>query len=295
MSIDNGNQIAPALEVISLGSGSSGNALLVRTADVVLLVDCGVGIRHMSRVLESHALQLSDIDALLISHEHIDHIREAPRFAAFETTIMSSRGTAQAAGLLSPNWAEARPQQSIRVAGVEVIAIPVSHDAREPCGFLIRTPGGAITVLTDLGTAPSFAAEAIVESDLVVLEANHDIDLLRRGSYPLSLQRRILSDSGHLSNNACAELLVLALRGSQRLPTVWLAHLSEANNRPRLAAETVNRRLGQVGIRLGLQTLPRREASAPWQAGRAKPGSAQLMLDFPPGGFESEAATDRSR
>lgn len=273
---------APTLEVTSLGSGSSGNALLVRTRDAVLLVDCGVGIRRMSRFLESSSLRIADIDALLISHEHSDHVREAPRFAAQETTIVSSRGTARAAALSTRHWGELRPHEALSVAGVEVIAIPVSHDAREPCGFLIRATGGAITVLTDLGAASSFAAEAIAESDLVVLEANHDIDLLRRGPYPIHLQRRILSNSGHLSNDACADLLAVALTGSHRLPTVWLAHLSEANNRPRLAAQTVSQRLGQVGIRLDLHTLPRRDISQTWRAGRAKPGTTQLMFDFPP-------------
>lgn len=277
-----GNRNLPAatLEVTSLGSGSSGNSLLIRTADTVLLVDCGVGVRRMSRVLEAHGLTLGNIDALLVSHEHIDHIREAPRFATLGTATLSSRGTALASRLAPHSWRETKPRQPVQLGSIEVVAIPVSHDASDPCGFLIRTSGGAVTVLTDLGSISPFAAEAIAESQLVVLEANHDVDLLRRGPYPVHLQRRILSDSGHLSNDACGDLLASALKGSQRLPTVWLAHLSETNNRPQLAAQTVKQRLSRAGIRLELQTLPRREASATWRPENAKSGTAQLMFDF---------------
>ena len=115
-------------------------------------------------------------------------------------------------------------------------------------------------MLTDLGCPSSAATEAIAESRLVVLEANHDEAMLRRGPYPQRLQRRILSDSGHLSNAGCADLLARAIRGSTQPPTVWLAHLSETNNRPHLAKQTVQRRLAQVGLRLDLQALPRRKA-----------------------------------
>jgi phosphoribosyl 1,2-cyclic phosphodiesterase len=277
---DNAGTASSMLEVISLGSGSSGNALLVRAAETVLLVDCGVGVRRMARTLESNGLSLSNVDALLISHEHIDHVREVPRFAALGTTMLSSRGTALAARLSQRNWRETKPGKSQQVAGVEVVAIPVSHDASEPCGFFIRTPGGAVTVLTDLGCASSFAAEVIAESQLVVLEANHDVDMLRRGPYPVHLQRRILSDAGHLSNDACANLLATALQRAYPLPTVWLAHLSETNNRPQLAAQAVRKKLSRIGIRIDVQTLPRRDVSATWRPESAKSGAAQLMLDF---------------
>jgi hypothetical protein len=115
---------------------------------------------------------------------------------------------------------------------------------------------------------------------LVVLEANHDEATLRRGPYPARLQRRILSDSGHLSNTGCAELLGSALRGSSRTPSVWLAHLSETNNRPQLAKQTVQRRLAQAGLRLDLQTLPRQEINETWRPDTAKAGTVQLAFDL---------------
>ncbi len=269
------------LAVTSLGSGSAGNALLVRTAGAVLLVDCGVGVRRLLRALDVVGLTMADVDALLISHEHSDHIRELPRFVMQGTVVLSTRGSARAANVPTRLWEETRAEHPVRLADVEVVAIPVCHDAADPCGFLIRSSAGSVTVVTDLGCPSQAAAEAIAESRLVVLEANHDEAMLRRGPYPERLQRRILSDSGHLSNAGCADLLARAIRRSSQPPTVWLAHPSETTNRPHLAKQTVQRRLSQVGLRLDLHALPRREIYKTWSPDTAQPGVAQLSFEFP--------------
>jgi phosphoribosyl 1,2-cyclic phosphodiesterase len=248
---------------------------------VVLLVDCGVGVRRLLRALSAVGLTMADVDALLISHEHSDHIRELPRFVNQHTAVLSTRGSAQAASVPARLWGETRAGRPVRVGDVEVVAIPVCHDAADPCGFLIRSGAGSVTVVTDLGCPSPAAVEAVSESRLVVLEANHDEDMLRRGPYPVHLQRRILSDSGHLSNAGCADLLTRAIRRSTQTPTVWLAHLSDTNNRPHLAKQTVQRRLTQVGLRLDLHTLPRREIYETWSPETAKPGVAQLSFDLP--------------
>jgi phosphoribosyl 1,2-cyclic phosphodiesterase len=224
---------------------------------------------------------MADVDALLISHEHSDHIRELPRFVMQGTAVLSTRGSARAANVPAHLREEMRAGRAVRLADVEVVAIPVCHDAVDPCGFLIRCGEGSVTVVTDLGCPSPAAAEAIAESRLVVLEANHDEAMLCRGPYPEHLRRRILSDSGHLSNAGCADLLARAILGSSQPPTVWLAHLSETNNRPHLAKQTVQRRLAQVGIRLDLHTLPRREVHETWSLVTAKPGVAQLSFDLP--------------
>lgn len=267
-------------EVISLGSGSSGNTLLIRAGQSTLLVDCGVGIRRLAPALHKQGLEIADIDAVLITHEHGDHIRELPRFVGAGATILCTAGSSRATGIPSSSWEVSVPGRPVQLDGVEIVAIAVSHDAAEPCGFLVRTPFGSLSVMTDLGCASPAAAEAIAESQLVVLEANHDEAMLRRGPYPAHLQRRILSDSGHLSNDACGELLVAALHGSRHLPTVWLAHLSETNNRPATAARTVERRLAQAGLRLDLHVLPRRDTGVRWTPESAKRGSSQLALGF---------------
>jgi phosphoribosyl 1,2-cyclic phosphodiesterase len=274
------------LEVTSLGSGSCGNALLVRTADAAVLIDCGVSVRRMTRALAAKGLDLSAIDALLLSHEHSDHISELGRFVSRGTTILSTKGTAAAARVLIRAEDTLRPLRPVTVAGIDVIPIPVSHDAAEPCGFLLRSTAGSIAMMTDLGAASSAAADAISEADLVVLEANHDVGLLRRGPYPQHLQRRILSELGHLSNDDCAALLLSGLRGSRRPPTVWLAHLSETNNRPHLAAQTVRRQLSLAGIQVDIHALPRRDISQTWRAGDARHGVAQLSLGLP--GLDAE-------
>src|SRR5215207_506500 len=115
------------LAVTSLGSGSAGNALLVRTAGAVLLVDCGVGVRRVLRALDAVGLSMRDVDALLISHEHSDHIRELPRFVMQGTTVLSTRGSARAANIPTRLWEELRANHPVRTADVEVLAIPVCH------------------------------------------------------------------------------------------------------------------------------------------------------------------------
>jgi len=276
------------LEVTSLGSGSSGNALLLRAGGAVLLVDCGVGVRQLLRAMGGIGLNMTDVDAVLISHEHSDHIRELPRFVKQGTAVLSTRGSALAANVPSRLWQETRSGHPLRLADLEIVAIPVCHDAVDPCGFLIRSSAGSVTVVTDLGCPSPAVAEAIAESRLVVLEANHDEAMLRRGPYPERLQRRILSDSGHLSNAGCADLLARAIQGSIQPPTVWLAHLSETNNRPHLAKQTVHRRLAQAGMRLDLHALPRREVTETWSPDTAKPGVAQLSFDLTGPGANSK-------
>jgi phosphoribosyl 1,2-cyclic phosphodiesterase len=266
------------LEVISLGSGSSGNSLLIRTEDTCLLLDCGVGARRMTSALAALRVSITDIDAVLVSHEHADHIRESHRFTAAAIPIVATRGTARRAGLPPDGWVECIPGQPLCVRGVEILPMLVSHDAAEPCGFHVRTRIGGVTVLTDLGCAPGGALDAISDSRLVVIEANYDELMLRRGPYPLRLQRRIQSDLGHLSNTACAELLAAALLRARRLPTLWLAHLSETNNNPRLARQTVAHRLRECGLSTDIVTLPRRASSETWRPDSTGPSQRQLML-----------------
>ena len=265
------------LEVVSVGSGSCGNALLLRTATTTLLIDCGVGIRRLNGVLDSCGLHVGAIDAVLISHEHIDHTRERHRFATLPA--LATRGTASALAPALTNWVEIGYEHPLSIGDAEIVAIPVSHDAAEPSGFLIRTPAGAVSVLTDLGSSSGAAIEAISESRLIVLEANHDEAMVRAGSYPAHLQRRILSPTGHLSNHQCGDMLAAALKGPPKNPTIWLAHLSASNNTPSLARRTVVSRLAREGLRLEIATLPRREASGWWRPDMQTEGVTQLAFD----------------
>jgi phosphoribosyl 1,2-cyclic phosphodiesterase len=266
--------------VTSLGSGSSGNALLVQTRTTTVLVDCGVGVRKMTNALAASGKRLQDIDAVLLSHEHVDHNRETGRLQRAGATIISTQGTAASSNLDNELYISLACGRSVSFRGLDITGIRVAHDAAEPCGFLIRTGAAAICVFTDLGSVSGAVGEAISEADLVVLEANHDEQMLRRGPYPVHLQRRILADTGHLSNTTSADLLATALRNSRLSPTVWLAHLSETNNKPRLAVATVTKRLAQSGLRLDVDALPRREAGPTWSSDAPHTAQRQLTLDL---------------
>ena len=237
-----------------------------------------MGVGPLTRGLSALGLRLDEVDAILLTHEHVDHVRELPRFARQDTAIMGTMGTSTAVSVRAPRWLTIHPGETEPLADFEVTAVQVSHDARQPCGYFLRCGNSAVTVLTDLGCGSSAAAQAISESDLVVLEANHDEAMLRTGPYPVHLKRRIASDGGHLSNDSSGELLASALSGATHLPTIWLAHLSETNNRPQLAKKTVQTRLLKAGLQLPIETLPRRGLSATWTPGRAGHRAAQLTL-----------------
>lgn len=280
MNVSELNPDPNSVTVTSLGSGSSGNALLVQTRTATVLVDCGVGVRKLTNALAVSGKRLQEIDAVLLSHEHVDHNRETSRLQRAGATIITTQGTATASNLDRDLHLSLACGRSVGFRGLEITGIQVAHDAAEPCGFLIRAGAATICVFTDLGSVSGAVGEAIAEADLVVLEANHDEQMLRRGPYPLHLQRRILADTGHLSNVATAELLATALRNSRLSPTVWLAHLSETNNKPRLAVTTVTKRLAQSGLRLEVDALPRREAGPTWRSDAPHPAQRQLTLDL---------------
>ncbi|MDQ3547926.1 MAG: hypothetical protein M3439_03820, partial [Chloroflexota bacterium] len=142
---------------------------------------------------------------------------------------------------------------------------PVRHDALDPCGFFIETPGGNLTVLPDLGCWRDNLADALRHSDLIVLEANHDLEMLHRGPYPPHLKRRVASDVGHLANDTCGRALATTLAGITGFPTVWLAHLSATNNRPEAAVAAVTAELTGKDLRLNVYALPRREVGPRWE------------------------------
>ncbi|MFT4040770.1 MAG: MBL fold metallo-hydrolase [Thermomicrobiales bacterium] len=264
----------------SLGSGSSGNALLVQTPRATLLVDCGVGVRKLTAALAQHGQRLSDVDAVLLSHEHVDHNKEAGRLQRAGATIVSTRGALTASALTAGAHEVVSPDRPVTVQDVEVTGIAVRHDAAEPCGFLIQAAGITICAFTDLGSVSGGIAEAVAASDLVVMEANHDEQMLRRGPYPVHLQRRILAETGHLSNATSGELLAGALRQARQSPTIWLAHLSETNNRPRTAITAVTQHLSRAGLKLPVEALPRRETGPTWRSDEIRRSQRQMTLDL---------------
>jgi phosphoribosyl 1,2-cyclic phosphodiesterase len=253
--------------VRSLGSGSSGNALVVETGTAVFLVDCGLSAATLARGMKMGGRGLDALSAVVVSHEHVDHVRGLQRLLKGGVPLVTSPGTHRALDVGSTFYRPLRPGDTEELAGgVTVRALGVSHDAAEPCGFCIDADGVRVTVITDLGTADTGLCESIATSDLIVLEANHDEALLRAGPYPAHLKRRVLSATGHLSNVDCGDLLRRALADSDRARTIWLAHLSAVNNRPDLAVATVAKALAGCGKAHDIRALPRQGTPITWRS-----------------------------
>lgn len=269
-----------ALTVRSLGSGSTGNALVVNADGCLVVVDCGIGSRALSAGLQASGHRLEDVAAVLLTHEHVDHVRSLPQVLKAGVAVVATAGTARAAALPSGRVKTLRDGMSTAVGRIEVTALAVSHDAAEPSGFHLTSGGTAITVLTDLGRPDPALNDHLAASDLIVLEANHDEAMLRAGPYPSHLKRRVLSATGHLSNADCARMLADALSDASQFPTVWLAHLSTTNNRPSIARQTVQRSLAHHGLAPTIVPLPRSGHERVWTPGQDADVTRQLALPF---------------
>jgi phosphoribosyl 1,2-cyclic phosphodiesterase len=253
------------ISVQSLGSGSSGNAFIVTTDDGCLLIDCGVGIRNLARDLRERGFALSDIDTICVTHEHSDHIRTLPKVVRHDTTIFATDGTAIRSAVSRDTHIRAIGDTPQRVGDITVWPLPVLHDAQEPCGFMLELPDSSrVTMLTDLGSWHDSLVEYVRASNLIILEANHDEEMLRTGPYPQYLKKRVASNVGHLSNRHCGIALGQALKTTTHEPEIWLAHLSEHNNLPFVAEDTVRTALRDNDLELTVTALPRRSASRIW-------------------------------
>jgi len=270
------------VQVTSLASGSSGNALVVQHDGHALLVDCGLAPRKLAALLREAGVPPSDLSAVLITHEHSDHVvgvAVIPK--ALEIPFYMTPGTRRANPIVNGVAAFGRrdvveqPPGSTRSIGpFEVTSFPVSHDGAEVCGYLIEAGGRAVAVFTDLGVAEHHLHEPLARAELLVIEANHDEGLLWNGPYPWHLKRRVASERGHLSNVACGALLGAVLPESGR--EIWLAHLSRTNNRPEMAVGEVRDTLRLHGFKdraHSIQILPPQGTTLRWQ-----PAARQLAL-----------------
>ncbi len=226
-------------ELISLGSGSSGNALVIKGRNQTVLIDCGLSPRQLAvRLAEIH-LRIDDIDLLFLTHEHVDHVKSLPEFRRRPTEVVTSRGTAGALGLGRGHYREAVGLNPMMLGSIRLTPIPVMHDGAEPMAVSVEIDGLIVTVATDLGAVSESFIDALAGSDCAILESNHDLEMLKWGPYPAHLKRRVMGDRGHLSNDACGLALARACQKASRLQQVWLAHLSTTNNLPKTASTTV--------------------------------------------------------
>lgn len=240
------------IKFVSLVSGSSGNSTFVSDGKTKLLVDCGMSGKSLEKSLESIGERAAELSALLITHEHIDHVKGAGIIARrYNIPIYATAGThsAMEIGKVSDECrCIAESEFEIGSIGVKSFAIP--HDAAEPVGYSFFACGEKVTVATDIGHMSDEVLENISESDRILLESNHDVEMLRLGSYPYQLKQRILGDNGHLSNDIAAETAVRLAQSGTR--SIMLGHLSNENNYPQIAFSTVMNRLMADRINIGL-------------------------------------------
>ncbi len=239
-----------ALRVAFLGSGSSGNATAITDGETTVLVDCGFSAREVARRLRVHGIDTASVSAVLLTHEHVDHVRGIEVIARhWGCTVWATAGTLSAARL-GHNLPDVRlltAGEPARIGTLDVLAFRSSHDAAEPVGFVVGRDGsGRFGLLTDTGTFTHEAAEALRGCDVVALECNHDPDMLETGPYPWFLKKRIASDRGHLSNVAAAD--AIENLADSRLSHVFAVHLSRTNNTHGLARDALADRLARLGL-----------------------------------------------
>ena len=241
---------ATPLRFVVLGSGSGGNAVVVESGGHRLLIDAGFSCRELERRMALVGIAPSSIGAVVLTHEHEDHVRGVDRFArrhrisvfATEGTVEGCTLTAEAAARIQTVSAGAM----LEVPGFLVETFLIPHDAREPVGLVVEDEAGRrVGLAADLGSCSRLAWGRLVELDAMILETNHNLDMLRNGPYPWSLKQRVAGRHGHLSNAAAADGVAELL--ADRLRTVVLYHLSQTNNLPALAEAVIGERLACEG------------------------------------------------
>ncbi len=270
--------VGTGVRVSALASGSSGNAYLVEAAGIKLLFDAGLNAGTLEYHLRQRGTSASQLSAIFVSHEHIDHIRGAGILARrYRLPVVASEGTFLAGeyqlGIL-PDKVVQPIGREVHISDVTVRTFAVSHDAAETVGFWIEVGGRNIVICTDLGCETASIREPLEAADLLALEANHDVQRLWHGPYHPGLKRRVAGPHGHLSNDEAARLISeLARDGRPR--TVWLAHLSAANNTPALALDAVTEPLNREGCtHLEIAVLARDRPSHIWRSGESHKSEA---------------------
>ena len=223
------------MRIASLGSGSKGNATLVDTGETLLLIDCGLPRRDVEARLKSRGVSGRDIDAILVTHEHGDHCRGVvPLAKAHHLPVFLTAGTATSRKLEGlTSGVLIRPGDQFSIGDLNIVAEPVPHDAREPVQFCLTHNDLKLGVLTDLGSITPHVVQAFSSCDALVLEFNHDPQMLADGPYPYAVKKRVGGDFGHLTNAQARQFLDHA--DTTRLKMLFVAHISQQNNTPELA------------------------------------------------------------
>jgi phosphoribosyl 1,2-cyclic phosphodiesterase len=230
----------------SIGSGSEGNGLVVEAGGTRLMIDCGFGVRDTAARLARIGVMPESISAIIVTHEHADHVGGVPAFAARHgIPVWLTFGTLEIVGEHFADMERVYGFDShdrFAIGDLEVCPFPVPHDAREPVQFVVGDGAFRLGVVTDLGTTTRYVEISLTGLDALVLECNHDLELLARSDYPASLKQRISGRFGHLHNEGAAELL--RSLDNTRLKHIVAAHLSKQNNTPEMARAALAGALG---------------------------------------------------
>ena len=253
------------IEIVSVGSSSSGNSYIIMTESRTILIDAGLPAKRIIGALEQLGTDPADVDAVLITHEHIDHVKSVRAISrkCCNAFFYASRGTVESTECFCHV-----PQERIVLlsAGeivrldndddMEIGAFPLSHDAAEPLGFTITSGGEKLAIVTDTGIVSDEIYTAVSDAGMLVFEANHDLDMPMFGDYPYTVKVRIKGEKGHLSNDYAGEVLASILSDRKTSQAsgplrIMLAHLSFHNNAPLFARQTVEEALSAAGFHRG--------------------------------------------
>ncbi len=253
------------MKICSIASGSSGNCIYVGSSQTNLLVDVGVSAKRIENGLKEIDILPDTLQGILITHEHSDHIAGLGIMARrYQIPIYTTYETAQAitkvksiGEIPKDLFHYIRPDEVFNINDITVDPFSTSHDASNPVCYTMQADGQKIGIATDLGKFDDYIISKLDQSDVLLLEANHDINMLMVGKYPYYLKQRILGDRGHLSNDTCADLISRLV--TNRLKHIILAHLSKENNYEELAYETVCCELANRGYNLSNLSVAHRE------------------------------------
>lgn len=264
------------LKFMSFGSGSSGNCYLLMTPSDALLIDLGVGLRGLKKDFRTYGVSLSQVHHVLITHDHADHIKSVgsfchdynvPVYATHDVHIGINRNYC-VTQKIPPQLAHVIAKgDTLHIGDFTVTSFGVPHDSSDNVGYFVEAEGTTFCIITDAGMVTDEMKGYISRTRHLVIEANHDEEMVMGGPYSQFLKSRILSETGHLSNRNCG--IAVAENMSEQLQNVWLCHLSEENNHPELARKTVESVLRSYGIVVGadirLEVLKRKIPTGPYE------------------------------
>ncbi|MBO1362366.1 MBL fold metallo-hydrolase [Prevotella sp. A2931] len=265
------------LNFISFGSGSSGNCYLLYTETDSLLIDAGVGVRVLKKHMRNYGLSLSSIHHILITHDHADHIKSVGNISSeYDIPVYATKKVHSG---IKGNYSIKKKVPSHNIHSIDtnvpfvlgdfvITAFTVPHDSSDNVGYhIVYKNHVEFCIMTDIGYVTDEMKAFIASADYLIIEANHDVEMLKNGPYPQYLRDRITSGFGHLNNVACGE--AIALNATSKLKHIWLCHLSEENNHPILAFKTIEQILTSQGADLRpdyvLEVLKRKLPSGPYR------------------------------